>query len=283
MKTHATRALLSALALAGGAACTDLPTAPTLPTEEATMAPPMTLTLASVAVDPLINGSFETGDFTGWTATPLGGLGWAVGGPGEGGAAGMALTTPVDGAKVAWNSWNAAGPATFKLYQDVQLPADVVEISFKYRAQWVSDFSDSRPRRLTFDVYDTDSGALLGTLHSFETGVGVEDPFGDSGWTPVTVPFVGVAGQLVRLQVTQVVEDFFPGPGQVEVDGFAMTYEEAPAPDDPPSGDPPAGDEGDAGSDPTSKDDCRKGGWTDFGFKNQGQCVRFVETGKDSR
>lgn len=34
---------------------------------------------------------------------------------------------------------------------------------------------------------------------------------------------------------------------------------------------------------PQTKDDCKKGGWQQYGFKNQGQCVRFVETGKDSR
>lgn len=34
---------------------------------------------------------------------------------------------------------------------------------------------------------------------------------------------------------------------------------------------------------PETADDCKKGGWMDYGFKNQGQCVRFVETGKDSR
>jgi hypothetical protein len=31
------------------------------------------------------------------------------------------------------------------------------------------------------------------------------------------------------------------------------------------------------------KDACMDGGWKQMGFKNQGQCVRFVETGKDSR
>ena len=36
-------------------------------------------------------------------------------------------------------------------------------------------------------------------------------------------------------------------------------------------------------TDPATKEECKKGGWEDFGFKNQGQCVRFVETGKDSR
>ena len=34
---------------------------------------------------------------------------------------------------------------------------------------------------------------------------------------------------------------------------------------------------------PVTKDDCKKGGWEEFGFRNQGQCVRFIETGKDSR
>lgn len=29
--------------------------------------------------------------------------------------------------------------------------------------------------------------------------------------------------------------------------------------------------------------DCKKGNYENLGFKNQGQCLRFVETGKDSR
>lgn len=38
-----------------------------------------------------------------------------------------------------------------------------------------------------------------------------------------------------------------------------------------------------APNDPVTSDDCKKGAWADFGFRNQGQCVRFVETGIDSR
>lgn len=34
---------------------------------------------------------------------------------------------------------------------------------------------------------------------------------------------------------------------------------------------------------PETKTDCKKGGWQEFGFKNQGQCIRYVNTGKDSR
>lgn len=35
--------------------------------------------------------------------------------------------------------------------------------------------------------------------------------------------------------------------------------------------------------DAQTKDDCKDGGWADYGFANQGQCIRFIQTGKDSR
>jgi hypothetical protein len=35
--------------------------------------------------------------------------------------------------------------------------------------------------------------------------------------------------------------------------------------------------------DPTSIQDCQQGGWEAFGFRNQGQCIRFVNTGEDTR
>jgi hypothetical protein len=33
----------------------------------------------------------------------------------------------------------------------------------------------------------------------------------------------------------------------------------------------------------SSKNDCKNGGYQTYGFKNQGQCIRFVEIGRDSR
>jgi hypothetical protein len=35
--------------------------------------------------------------------------------------------------------------------------------------------------------------------------------------------------------------------------------------------------------DAQGKEDCKGGGWADFGFANQGLCIRFVETGDDTR
>ncbi|MBX4191906.1 hypothetical protein KW798_00235 [Candidatus Parcubacteria bacterium] len=34
---------------------------------------------------------------------------------------------------------------------------------------------------------------------------------------------------------------------------------------------------------PTTQSQCKNNGWQAYGFKNQGQCVRYIETGKDSR
>lgn len=34
---------------------------------------------------------------------------------------------------------------------------------------------------------------------------------------------------------------------------------------------------------PLTDNDCKKNGWAAYGFRNQGQCVRFVQTGKDDR
>ena len=34
---------------------------------------------------------------------------------------------------------------------------------------------------------------------------------------------------------------------------------------------------------PQSDNDCKKGGWEAYGFSNQGLCIRYVNTGKDSR
>ena len=36
-------------------------------------------------------------------------------------------------------------------------------------------------------------------------------------------------------------------------------------------------------SNPTTVDQCKNGGWVQYGFRNQGLCIQFVNTGKDSR
>jgi hypothetical protein len=63
------------------------------------------------------------------------------------------------------------------------------------------------------------------------------------------------------------------------VDNLTVTYisdEPEPAPGPDPEPEP-------APTDPVTAEDCRDGSWAAFGFSNQGQCVRFTESGWDSR
>lgn len=41
--------------------------------------------------------------------------------------------------------------------------------------------------------------------------------------------------------------------------------------------------DGDVVTNPTTFEDCKKNGWRNYGFRNQGQCLRFLNTGVDSR
>jgi hypothetical protein len=79
-----------------------------------------------------------------------------------------------------------------------------------------------------------------------------------------------------------------PGAGRdaIGMSGFQL----APVPTSPPCTEQPAGagfvsPEGeitviDAQPLPTSKDQCKNGGWQQLGFGTQGQCVAFVEAGR---
>jgi hypothetical protein len=58
----------------------------------------------------------------------------------------------------------------------------------------------------------------------------------------------------------------------VTFDGTTTTYDfEAELPPPPPP------------ANPTTREQCMNGGWQQYGFRNQGQCIRFINTGKDTR
>jgi hypothetical protein len=66
-------------------------------------------------------------------------------------------------------------------------------------------------------------------------------------------------------------DPFGSGPATVRIaaaDGWAIHYSADFGQQAPP---PPAG--------PTSREDCVNGGWQDYGFKNQGQCIAYVVRG----
>jgi len=110
----------------------------------------------------------------------------------------------------------------------------------------------------SMDVYDlaTDRDVTLNAYDAAGNLVGSATDPTDGTWVTLSV-----TGDIHRLGIAT-------DQGNTYLDNLTITY----APDAP-----------DAPDGPVDADACKKGGWSGFGFKNQGQCVRFVKTGKDSR
>lgn len=228
---------------------------------------------ANVTSGAITNGSFETGDYTGWTlwegpnnVPTFGTWGIATNGQTIAGGAGVFdyfngilvyqnspglphTYTATDGNYVALQLQN--GSQSHRMYQDVILPGAKSQLTWDMEFHnWDGSFAPAQ--RLSVNVRDPNTDAVLGTL------------FGTAAGDPISIPMTHFeadlsawSGQTVRLSVDMVVNNFF---FDAAFDNFIVDI-----------------------LDPVTKDDCKNGGWEQYGFKNQGQCVRFVETGKDSR
>ena len=137
----------------------------------------------------ITNGSFETGDFTGWTVatTARAGPGLAVSGAGAGNGFGLAPTEPQDGDFVAWNGFDSfSAPMQYTMFQDVAIPADApaAQLSWQDRVQWNFTLGGvaSEPRIYEVQVRDPATNAVLETLFSFSTDTQAVNPTGDTGW-----------------------------------------------------------------------------------------------------
>jgi hypothetical protein len=104
----------------------------------------------------------------------------------------------------------------------------------------------------TLNAYDG-TGGLVATAQGGTVGA----------WTTLTVASSDPAIESVGLLMPEWITD---------MDDLTVSYAVSePAPDPDPT------------IDPETRSDCVDEGWQAFGFRNQGQCIRLVETGKDSR
>jgi hypothetical protein len=174
----------------------------------------------------ITNGSFETGNFSGWatatTGTPY--VAWTVSGAGAGGGFGMQPTAPQDGSFVAWNGFDGAGPMQYTMTQDVALPAGAaLSLTWKDRLQWNFQLTGTatQPRTYEVEVLNPGTNAVLATLYSFSTGI--DHVIGNTGWQTHTADLSAFAGSTVRLRFREDIPQNFTGPAQAEFDAIALT------------------------------------------------------------
>lgn len=174
--------------------------------------------------DLIKNGSFETGDFDGWTTvvtgTPF--LSWTIGMAGAGAGYSMAPTQPPAGRMDVWNGFDGQGPMTFSMYQDVSIPqcsAITPKLSWQDRLQWNFNLGLAKVSK-TYSVSLAHPLGLPVTLYSFSTGTALV--LGDSGWQTHSVDVTPLLGMTVRLSFEEAIPEQYTGPGQVEIDAVSL-------------------------------------------------------------
>ena len=231
----------------------------------------------------IVNGGFESG-FTGWTTAFVGSgyrgdpaKTWLVGDLDNNLYGGIVShTEDLAQSGSAGASAVESGSTYHSIYQDVAVPSGSgVELRFWMRWKnfhgtrpsggWIAPRPESPLRAQGQDVVVTlrepSSGSVLATIMQASSE---ELPYFSGDGTPEEAAYVqrvadisAFAGQTVRLQFENYVCCWYQF---MDIDDIQVEV-----------------------LDPQTKSDCKDGGWEAYGFRNQGQCVRFVGTGKDSR
>jgi hypothetical protein len=158
----------------------------------------------------IVNGGFETGDFSGWTvsdtAVPL--CAWAIDGCAV--AAGGANS----GAHYAGNGFDG-NPGEYVLAQVVALPAGTATLSW-FESEYAS--YGGAQRTLEVQVRDASGTTVLGTPYSYTL------PFNSftSGWTNRTVDLSSFTGQTIELRFVETIPETYTGPAGWGFDDISL-------------------------------------------------------------
>ena len=177
-----------------------------------------------LAVDVVVNGSFETGDFTGWgtkdMAAPFFPL--AVRGPGIDPGFGFFTSTPTSGAFAATHGFDGAGPDTIEIFQDVLIPAGFSgTLTFDWRGAWdMAIFGATAPRLFDLVIEPGGGGGPLSTTNILTAAPGTTVL--DTGAISETFDLSAFAGLPIRVNFKSTIPENFTGPGHFQIDTVAL-------------------------------------------------------------
>src|SRR6266852_5732250 len=189
-----------------------------------------------------LNGSFESGDFSGWNVSTVstGGAGtpfvpWTVSHAGAGGfsAYSIVTTSPQAGLYDAWNGFDGAGPMEFRMYQDITVPSGISHVTWKDRAQWNFCCGATVARTYSVQLRNPSTNAVLANLYTFATDTTAV--YHDTGCLTHGSDLSAYAGQKVRLYFLEIIPETFTGPGQIEFDAITLGSGPVPSPTPTPT------------------------------------------------
>ncbi|MBS1796914.1 MAG: carboxypeptidase regulatory-like domain-containing protein [Acidobacteria bacterium] len=185
------------------------------------------------AAELLVNGGFETGNFTGWTTTnPTGSWqNWQIVANGYELCPGCGTSpfsptpaSPQQGTRDAVNGVTASANQQYIMYQDVTLPAATTAgLLWKDRFQMnLSDFCSTAAgcgQAFYFVEITNTSNVVLQTLYSVTAPPLTKT---NTGWVNHSVNLSAYAGQTIRIRFRDYTTVTFIGPGQAEIDAVSV-------------------------------------------------------------
>jgi hypothetical protein len=209
-------------------------------------------------LDPIVNGSFETGDLTGWMVKELTpksnpSLALSVHPAGVEYPAPNFLawpyfifldyftSAPTDGQFAVLNDFNGDDPATSgfvnrrELYQDVTLPASTTTLEFDYRAAWeLFRYGSTQDRTFSVEIEPAGGGAtlrsqtiLIAPNETYEEDT--DNPSGGVGdYPPAVIDLSAFASQSVRVKFVWNIPEPGTGFGFFQLDNVRLNTSPAP-------------------------------------------------------
>lgn len=180
---------------------------------------------AAGAAELITNGGFETGTFTGWTATNASNfwMGWSVVGPGFDSGGFFPVTAPPQGTREAYQGTAANAGSPFTLDQTITIPAGTASISWRHRYRvdlftYCTTVATCGTVTYSVQILNT-SNVLLQTLY---TRVAPALAMTDTGWQYNLRNLNAYAGQTIKIRFTTVATFTWGGPGQLEIDAVSV-------------------------------------------------------------
>lgn len=178
----------------------------------------------------ILNGSFESGDFTNWTVQDCAGsfISQNVDLATNPIAPTPSFTIPnaVDGDNIAYNAFDGTGPCEITMCQTVTIPTNVSSALFEWNeiVEWELTFGATLDRTHSVDVIDASTGLVLQNLHNIIAVAGTFNNTANTlgNWSNFTFDLVGYAGQTINLCFTESVPEVMTGPSLIYYDNISL-------------------------------------------------------------
>jgi Leucine-rich repeat (LRR) protein len=177
---------------------------------------------SGAAAGNLVNGSFETGDFTGWIVNDMKGpfSPLAVSQSGARIGLGQISVSPTDGQFAATTGFDGEGPDVARLAQEFLPQQEAPFLVFEYRAGW--QVGGTKDRLFQVKIASEGGGTALLTQEILRATAGSQKSDTGPSVAEIDLTQFAVAGKRIRLSFEWQIPESFTGPAEFQLDNVRL-------------------------------------------------------------